>query len=76
MEFRKALAKYYHTWYNDCLVSAEYCGDNERGAKYLADAKKYKEIIDKFAEEIIFFSEADNAFLRDEALPERFRGYR
>lgn len=79
MEFRKALAKYYQTWYNDCLDSAQYCrnnGDLGRAREYLDNAEKYAKILDEHKEAIEFFSQGDNAFLLDGALPEKFRGYK
>lgn len=79
MEFSKSLAKYYHTWFRDCHDSAVYCaknGDRVGEEKYLADAKKYFEIIINNWDAVEFFSIKDNAFLYDEVLPIEFRGYK
>ncbi len=79
MKFKKALAKYYKKWYEDCLESIKYCqkhGHFEREKGYLKDASTYKRIIDENSEAIEFFSQGDNAFLLDKALPEKFRGYK
>jgi hypothetical protein len=79
MEFRKVLARYYHGWFRDCHDSAVYCeqrGQHEAAEAYLADAKKYLEVILNNYDAIEFFSIGDNAFKYDAALPEQFRGYR
>ena len=76
--FKKALAEYYRQWYSDCLNSIEFCkshGDNKRAQQYSENAAEYKKIIDENTEAIDFFSKDGNAFKREEALPERFRGY-
>lgn len=77
--FNKTLAKYYKKWYQDCLDSAKYCEENNRPAsaeEYRKDAELYKKIIEENREAIEFFSQKDNAFLLDSALPEKFRGYK
>ena len=76
--FSKTLAPYYHTWFRDCHDSAVICekrGDTERARQYLADAAKYLEVILDHYDAIEFFSVGKNAFIRDEYLPEEFRGY-
>lgn len=79
MEYRKSLSKYYLKWYNDCLDSAEYCraqGKEDQARECLEGAECYAAIIDKHAEAIEFFSIGTNALLREDALPEKFRGYK
>lgn len=78
MKFKKALAKYYRKWYQDCLDSAEYCKKNHQPSKaqeYLDNAAMYKEIIDSNTEAVDFFSQDDKAFLINSALPKQFRGF-
>jgi hypothetical protein len=77
--FSKVLAKYYIKWFQDCHDSAIYCrqkNDFARAQQYLDDATKYLTIIMENWEAIEFFSVGSNCFIRDEALPEQFRGYR
>lgn len=79
MEFRKTLARSYKIWFIDCLDSAIYClnrDDYERAEQYIYDALKYFKIIAENYKAIEFFSIKNNAFLKDEALPEEFRGYK
>lgn len=79
MEFKKALAKFYKTWERDARYSAAYCsqrGFHNRAKLYLDNAEQYAKIIEKNKKAIDFFSIGDNAFLKDSALPEEFRGYK
>ena len=79
MEFSKVLAKYYHKWLNDCVESAKYCnekGEIEKANLYLKKSEQYATLIKDNLEAIDFFSQGDNAFLKDEALPQKFRGYK
>ena len=78
-EFRKTLAKYYRQWAEDCRDSARFCeakGALQRAKEYSDDAKKYAKIIRENEEAIEFFSQGDNAYKLDRALPEKFRGYK
>lgn len=77
--FSKVNAKYYIKWFQDCHESAIYCrerGKEERAKRYLYEARRYLDIIMENWEAIEFFSQGDNAFLVDRALPEQFRGYK
>lgn len=79
MEFKKALAIYYHGWHKDSLESVKYCrerGDEERALQYEHSAKQYAEIIENNKEAIEFFSQGRNAFMADTFLPKEFRGYK
>jgi hypothetical protein len=77
-QFSKVLAKFYIRWFNDCCDSAVYCkerGNEPKAKQYLNDASRYLTIIIENWEAIEFFSNGDNAFKYDAALPEKFRGY-
>lgn len=79
MEFRKVLAKYYHKWHADCLKSIDYCksiGQDNRAESYRLAAIEYAEVIHNNEKAIEFFSQGDNAFITDSALPAEFRGYK
>ena len=79
LEFSKRLAKFYHTWLKNCVASAEYCnerGQTKKANEYLKKSEQYATLIKDNLEAIDFFSQGDNAFLKDEALPQKFRGYK
>jgi len=79
MEFRKSLAKYYHTWLKNARESVEYCerrGDKELAEQYHKNAEEYEKLIQENEKAIEFFSIGDRAFLYDEVLPVEFRGYK
>lgn len=79
LEFRKALAIFYHKWFRDCHDSVKYCrdhGDTKRAEQYLIDSEKYFDIIINNWDAIEFFSIKDNAFIYDSCLPKEFRGYK
>lgn len=77
--FSKVLAKYYHTWYRDSKDSIRICLEREeidKAGEYKKAAQEYFDIIVENWDAIEFFSIGDNAFIRDSALPEKFRGYK
>jgi hypothetical protein len=78
VKFSKTLAKYYIKWFQDCHDSALYCslrGEDKKAEQYMEHARQYLTIIMENWEAIEFFSKSDNAFKKDSALPEKFRGY-
>lgn len=78
LKFHKSLAKYYYKWLKDSYQSYKHCEDNgkmESARQYWDNCQAYVDLIRANYEAIEFFSIGDNAFIKDSALPPRFRRY-